>query len=469
MRFEEANPCKECFQTSAHCSDGHRCDIIRKKLRPYHGIRFTADGFDCALPVTIDSHSACSFACCYCFSDNLIGHRESTKKSSGIGQTSLGMLENIFNGTKTVKGDIIRKALKYDNRNKNGYPCPIQVGGVCDPCDNIERNQGWLLKFIKLAIKYEQPVRMSTKGNLFLEDEYLNAMKERPELFWVAFSIISPDDELLPKIDVDAPKPSERIETMQRLSSIGVHTSLRFRPIIAGFSDKTPHFDHAHEVLVDMAADAGAKAISYEVVFMPGMMTQDMNKKWENMENMTGIPYRKLYAGFGKRQACTRPSYLWTESIMHSIRDRARHHHLWIGVSDPVWKQLGEHGCCCGIPKDHPVFGNWQTESATNQLLESRDTGKELHIEDIIPEWTYDVNEEGLVCYPAGPKVRFMGHHKKWAHTLTEVWNNISMERSPMNYFQGALQPIKTDDNGNIIYKYKGLERAYKTPPYWNV
>ena len=469
LRCKTVNTCKECFQTSAHCQDGHSCDIIRKKLRGYAGIRFTADGFDCALPVTIDSHSACSFSCAYCFSDNLMGHRESTQKSSGIGQTSLGMLENIFKGSPSKTGDLFRLALKYDNRNKQGYPCPVQLGGVCDPCDNIERNQGWLLKFMKIAIKYEQPVRMSTKGNIFLQDEYLNVMKERPELFWVAFSIITPDDELLPKIDKQAPVPSERIECMRKLAGIGVHTSLRFRPVMPGISDKTPHYDHAHEVLIDQCAEAGTKAVSYEVVFVPGGMTQEMNDKWEAIEKVTKIPYRKIYASFGKRQSCMRPSYTWTEKIMHSIRDRAHKHHLWVGVSDPVWKQLTEHGCCCGIPNDHPVFGNWERESATNRLLEAKNNGGEMHVEDIIPPWAYKVREEGMVCYNAGPLVRYEGYHKKWAHTLMEVWNNIDKERSPMNYFQGAVQPSRVDEKGNIVYRYVGLERQHKEPPFWNV
>jgi DNA repair photolyase len=472
MRFEDHNTCRECFKTTNHCNDTHRCDLAKTKLRDYGGIRFTADGFDCALPITIDSHSACSYDCVYCFSHNLMGHRESVKTNT-LGQTSLKMLENIFSGkvdasaTRSRSPANYRMGLKYDDR-KNGYPCPVQLGGICDPGDNIERQQGWLLKFMDLAIKYEQPVRMSTKGNIFLEKEYLDKIAERPELFWVAFSIISPDDSLLPQIDRGCPLPSERLECMRKLSSVGVHTSLRFRPILPGISDKTPKYDQAYAVLIEEAANAGAKAISYEVGFVPGAMTKDMTASWEEIESITGIPIRRIYKSFGKTQSCTRPSYLWTEGIMHAIRDEARKHKLWIGVSDPVWKQLGECGCCCGIPKDHPVFGNWQRESATNQLLEARDTGKEIHGDDIIPEWAKYCKEEGMICYQAGPDARHM-NHRMWADTLREVWNNIGMERSPMNYFQGALHPVGLDEKKDIVYKYVGLERKNLKAPYWSV
>ena len=70
---------------------------------------------------------------------------------------------------------------------------------------------------------------------------------------------------------------------------------------------------------------------------------------------------------------------------MHAIKEEALKYGMNIGVSDPVWKQLGETGCCCGIEPDDPVFGNWQEQSATNQLLLARDTGRLIHFEDILP------------------------------------------------------------------------------------
>lgn len=404
-----------------------------------------------------------------CFSDNLLGHRESSQKSDGIGQTSLKMIEGIFSGNGGKNSKLYRKALKYDDLSPNGYPCPVQLGGICDAGDNIERNQGWLLKFIKLAIKYEQPVRMSTKGNIFLDREYLDAIGERPDLFWVAYSIISPDDGLLSQIDKECPPPSERIECMQNLAGVGVTTSLRFRPILPGISDKTPKYDQAYQVLIDEAADAGAKAISYEVGFVPGALTPDMKARWDRIEKVSGVPIREIYKRFGKKQACTRPSYLWTEGIMHAIKERALHHKLWVGVSDPAWKQLTDHGCCCGIPEDHPVFGNWQRTQATNALKIAKDTGDEITLSDITPVWSYEAREDMLSCPATGPSAQYMRHHWMWSHELQRVWNSIDAERSPSNYFQGALLPSRLDSDRNVVYKYVGLQRHYKDAPYWSL
>jgi DNA repair photolyase len=471
MRFERVNPCKECRKRSAHCDTAHQCDIVRQPLRDYSGIRFTADGFDCALPVTIDSHSYCSFGCSYCFSNTIFGHHTTVTKMGAArpGQTSLKKIESIFSGKGGKDAALFRMGLKYHDRNKEGYPCPVQLGGLCDPLDNIERNQGWFLKFVDIAIKYEQPVRISTKGNLFLEEEYLRKMEERPDLFWVAFSTISPDDKILALIEPGTPSATERIQCMANLSSIGVKCSLRFRPLIPGVSDATPDYPEAYKTLIEDAARAGACAISTEVAFVPGAMTRSAREKWAKIEKITNIPLTAIYKSFGSTQSCTRPSYLWTEGIMHAVVDSAHKNRLTVGISDPVWKQLGDTGCCCGILPDDKVFGNWQRASATNRLLEAKHYGREISLEDITPEWSHHVPDDKLVCYNAGPDALFARRHSTWADRLRSIWNDVGKERSPANYFQGAIVPVRVDENKNVVYRYQGLTRAHKPAPYWTV
>lgn len=395
-----------------------------------------------------------------------MGHR--TAQKNEVGQTSLVTLENIFSGKPGKTADLIRKALKYDKRNEHGYPCPVQLGGLCDPTDNIERQQGWLLKFFELCNKYDQPVRISTKGNLFLQKEYLDAISEKSHLYWVAFSIITTDDEKLARIDKGAPSATERLECMKRLSERGVKTSLRFRPLLPGISDSTPKHPKAYKELIERAAEAGAGAISYEVAFVPGMMTKEMRRKWREIEEVSGVPIVQLYKSFGKTQSCMRPAYTWTENIMHAVAEVAKANEMTIGVSDPVWKQLGETGCCCGILPDDPVFGNWQRESATNQLLEAKRTGKELRSSDIIPEWAYYQTKQGMCSANAGPKSIYEGRYYMWADELRDTWNDLTKERGTLSYFQGALVPVRREGE-EIIFKYKGLERKYLDAPYWKV
>jgi len=465
LRFERVNPCGGCGEP---CSDGHRCDPARAKLRRYSGLRFTSDGFDCALPVTIDSHSHCAYGCLYCFSDNLMGHREQTTKP--LGQASLRQVELLFAGEGGKHFDQLRNGLRYDRRNEAGYPCAIQLGAINDPCDHIERQQGWLLEFIKLAVKYRQPVRISTKGTVFHIKEYLDAVAQAPELFWVAFSIITPDDEVIERIDRRAPNTTGRIKAMRMLSDVGVKTALRFRPILPGISDATKAYPKAYRTLIEQAAGAGAVACSYEVGFVPGGMTKELRARWNVLSRVAGVPFEKLYRGFGSNQACMRPPHTWTENIMHAIRDVCHEHNMDVGVSDPLWKQLTDTGCCCGMMPDDPVFGNWEVESATNQLLLAKETGKILGPDDVIPDWARTRRSTGICNPGAGPLKAWITRHEMWADKIRNVWNNPSKQRSPLNYFQGALQPIERQENGDVYYKYVGLERQYpEHVPYWKV
>jgi len=470
MRYERMNPCKECMKHSASCGGENTCKQVRqKKLRPYTGIRFTSDGFDCAFPVSIDVHSVCSFGCLYCFAVNTIQGRVNT--ITPIGEASLSKLEGIFSGkSESKEAQMFRRALKYHDRNENGYPCAVQLGAISDPMDNIERQRGWFLKFAEIVKKYDQPVKISTKGNLFLEKEYLDAVKDKPELFFVTYSIITPDDKVIKEVEPRAPNATERLQCMKNLTDLDVKVGLRLRPMLPGVSDSTPDYPQAYKTLIERSVDAGATAISFECAFVPGRMTEDMQNRWKTLEKIVDKPLVNIYNNFGKNQACMRPPYQWTEQIMHAVYEEAKKHDLVIGVSDPAWKQLTEVGCCCGITEDDPVFGNWQRESATNQLMIARDTGKLLSRHDITPEWASHKSLCGLVNPGVGPTAAYTHRHGTWAEVLSKLWNNPEKERSPLYYFQGALIPVKRDKDGELYYKYQGLKR--KTPentPFWKI
>jgi DNA repair photolyase len=439
-------------------------------MRTYTGIRLTADGFDCALPVTIDSHSVCSYNCSYCFSEQLPGH-QSAQDDITIGETSLKAVEAIFSGGGGVFAERMRKALRYDlvKAGEFQYPCPVQLGGINDPCDGIERQRGWLKQFIPLAIKYQQPVRISTKGTALMEPDYLRLLEKGPELFWVAFSIISPDDELLPKVDVGAPSPSERLAAMKAVTDIGCKASLRFRPIMPGLSDRTPNHDRAYQDLIKGAYDAGARAISAEVAFLPMRFDARQKLRWQRMEKLIDRDLTRIYKSMGKAQTCFRASYKWTEQIMRYVKMCANHYGMTLGVSDPLWKQLTETGCCCGMLPNDKVFGNWERENATNALLMAKETGKPATFDQIVPPWSKDCLMSTMCHLGAGPKTVYDKRHRTWEEYLRSAWYEVKKDRSPLNYFQGALRPRRLDD-GDLVYDYAGLpESGTEDTPHWDL
>lgn len=446
LRYKRVATCVECNG----CATKTNCVEAKKPLdNSYKGIRFSADGFDCALPVSLDSHTMCSYSCIYCFSNFLEGHNIGTAQ---LKEYNLDRLEKLLSGDFSDK-DLINKALYMGLKRGEKQPCPIQLGAINDPFDNIERQQGWALKLPALLKKYNQPCRISTKGNLLSVPEYLDAFSQ-PDLFWVAFSIISIDDDLLAKIDRKAPKPSERIATMKALSQRGVKTSLRFRPIIPNLSDRTAKHPHAWKELIEKCAEAGAKAISMEAIFTPSVIKPEKKKDWDLLEDTLGINLRKIYSvNRIKGGMCNRLNREFAEDIFYGARDLCHKLGMTYASSDPLFKHLNDSGCCCGILPDDPVFGNWQRENATNAVVVARDEGRKVSAMEFIPSWSWVQSMKGM-CFSTNAQ-SMLYTNTKWGEKLRKTWNDLKSNRGILYYLQGMLQPVSVNKEGDVEYTYK--------------
>lgn len=451
LRFQRVNTCQECKS----CSTFTTCIPAKQVLNDeYKGIRFSADGFDCALPVSMDSHTMCSFSCIYCFSNFLEGHNQS---ATMLRQYNLKRLEKVLSGDT---GDPTFKTLHMGLKRGSKQPCPIQLGAINDPFDNIERQQGWALQLPVLLKKYNQPCRISTKGTLLGLPEYLDAFS-LPEIFWVAFSIISIDDDLLAKIDRNAPSATARIATMKKLSERGVKTSLRFRPVMPNLSDRTPAHPKACQELIERCAEAGAGAVSMEAIFTPSVIKPEKKKDWDMLEQILGLPLRQIYQiNRVKGGACNRLRRELAEDMFYTARDVAHKCGMTFASSDPLFKHLNDTGCCCGIKPDDPIFGNWQRENATNVVVEARaNPGKKYTAKDGIPEWSNHQSMKGM-CFATDARSQVMSN-TTWAEKLRKGWNDLKSNRGVLYYLQGILKPVGVDADGDIEYIYDEPIRKY--------
>jgi DNA repair photolyase len=452
-----------CSNCPTACKAGALCAGSRtNELRPYNGIRITNDGNDCALQVVIDSHSHCSYGCAYCFSENSFGHVRG--RDLGLGQTSLREIDAIFTGT-SKRAQRLRRALRYDNLNEKGFPAPVQLGGINDPGDNIERQQGWLLRFIRLMIKRNQPVRISTKGTVLLDPAYQREIAKAPHLFWFLVSIVSPDEELSAKVERWVPPPKERIKVIKAMTELGCFAGLRFRPVIPGMSDATPRYPRAYETLIHWAADAGAKSIEYEILYAPMRFHGEQRKRWDKMERDIGVPVRDAYKKMGRTQASLRPSAAWSEQIVNAIYEVAKSRGMVVGCSEPAWKELNDDGCCCGMLRTHPVFGNWEPRNATAALVNARDSGKLVTLDDVTPEWAHEWRMSEVCNIGAtGPRGAYDKRHLMYSDFIERDWHNGNSVRNPEIYFQGAL---KRDGDGFRFHEQS--RRHPESTPYWTV
>lgn len=469
-KTERPSSCIGC----GDCADSMRCEPYRagKELRSYNGLRITADGFDCALPVAFDTYSACSFGCLYCFSNFLMRDPNRQEayllkaQAGNVGADRLRVLERVLAGedgkVNGIAFSTFREALNLDHKLR----CPLQWGALGDPFDNIERNQRRGLDFIRIVKQHRQPVRVSSKGRLMTEKPWIDELD--PELFWFAWSLITPDDGLLQAVDRWAPNATQRLKAMKTMSKLGYRTSLRFRPAIPGMSDSTPKHPHAYKELIDRAAEAGARAISFEVIFMPGSQSVHIKKLLWQLEERIGHKLVAHYRRTSLAGACLRSSRQWVQDFTLAVVEHARKCGLAIGISDPHFKELNDSVCCCGIAQNDPIFGGFQRHCATGALLKAKKTGKEVGIEDFLPAWASQVKLDSCVCI-AGAKNMWKRLHLTWGDKLRETWNDLQSPRGPLHYFDGVLRPSSRDDAGNIRYKFYPWQRKEVKPFLWKL
>jgi DNA repair photolyase len=459
--------CAGCNNPS--CESAQFCSPWRDKgaLEEYGGsaVRFTADGFDCALPISIDTYNICSFRCLYCFANYLIRdpQRKGAFKVRALKAKDLtAFLEN--------RGSVARSIL--DVVGKDGTPqCAVQWGALGDPFDYIERQVGRSYELMDVFEKYDQAVRISTKGaDVLLDKRYLAKFARRPDLWWIAFSMISIDDAVLERIDKDAPNATQRLKAMKALSDLGIKTSLRLRPIFPGVTDCTPAHPTAWRELLDRAADAGAKAVSMEFTFVPGARPAHVEAMWREINDIVGFDIVKWYDRTSVYGACLRSSRAWKQDLTLAIYEHAKKLGLWFGISDPHFKELNDFGCCCGIPDDERAgrFAGWQRANATCAIVKARDEHCTVSAVDGTPVWADKVKMRDLVCM-SGAQNAMRRATLTWGDKLRGTWNDLRGNRGALHYFDGVLQP-KAVIGADVIYGFVApvLKKNLK-PPVWAI
>lgn len=434
------------------------------------GIRFTSDAMDCALPISIDSHNGCSYSCLYCFAfslqraydKNAAALRRAIKSGTFYHQFPLRSLEKFL--ARESKSVMYRKM----------YPMldsglPVQYGALGDPFDDLEIASGYSLKALELFIKYKVPVRISTKGAIALQDpKYRKVIEKNPENFWFAFSIISNSDEIIKKIDINAPTTSERLKAMKLVTDMGCWSSLRFRPFIPGVSDSYPGEPEAWRTLISRARQAGAMSISFEFIFLNSELTPRQAAMYRLMFRQMGNPNfaEEWKAMSDPRESCLRGTRKWKYEITMKVREHCHNIGMVFGISDPHFKEFNDYGCCCGIAPNHPTHGKWSRRQLTNVILEMKkayDAGKPMKVNylDWAPQWAHETKVQEMISQRDWHNSR-VNIKQTFGDAMRNKWNNPAHPRSPFVYFEGVMRPTGIDKaTQDLVYEYRPWDKDF--------
>ncbi len=186
---------------------------------------------------TFNPYQSCSYNCLYCY---IRGSKYGTNLA-----TSLSVKVNAI--------ELLEKQLK--KRAEKGEYGFIVLSSVTDPYINIEKEYMLTRKALEVILKYKFPVHIITKSTLVERDfdllQEINQQAILPEDLQsklsggtlITFSFSTVDDEIGAIFEPGAPKPSARMETLQRTIQAGFQAGVSLMPLLPFITDTTEHLE----------------------------------------------------------------------------------------------------------------------------------------------------------------------------------------------------------------------------------
>jgi len=207
---------------------------------------------------TLDPYQNCEFGCRYC--------------------------DSTFEKTIYVKinaDQILKKELQTLEKGT------IIVGSVVDPYQKAEENYNITRNLLKTIKQYDFPCHILTKSNLILRDvDVLSKMNNCT----VTLSITTLDQSISDIFEKHVPTAIERLETIKKLSKLGIKTGLAVIPILPFIVEEEL------EYIVKSAEDHRASYILHKYLELKGDQKEIFIRILEGSFPDLVEKYEKLYA-----------------------------------------------------------------------------------------------------------------------------------------------------------------------------
>ncbi|MET0370279.1 MAG: PA0069 family radical SAM protein [Sphingobium sp.] len=198
---------------------------------------------------SINAYRGCEHGCIYCFA----------RPTHAFHDLSPGL---DFETKLFAKPDAAA-LLRVELARRNYIVKPIAMGTNTDPYQPIEKDWGITRSLMEVLVECRHPAFITTKSDRILRDIDLLADLARDRLVSVMLSVTSLDPKVARTLEPRAPHPERRLAAIRALTDAGV-------PVIASISPVIPAItDHEMEALVECAAQAGAREVSYIPVRLP--------------------------------------------------------------------------------------------------------------------------------------------------------------------------------------------------------
>lgn len=180
------------------------------------------------LPYTYDLniYRGCAHDCRYCFAMYTHDYMEDTQ-----------FFDTIY--IKTNICDRLERQLSSPSWKRD----IINLGGITDSYQPIERKQQIMPEILKLLIKYRTPCIISTKSDLILRDFDLIDRLSRITYVNIACTITTLDEGLRKKLEPGGVSSSKRFAVLKAFSGTKVRRGLHMMPLIPYLTDTTENLE----------------------------------------------------------------------------------------------------------------------------------------------------------------------------------------------------------------------------------
>ena len=406
-----------------------------KRRDTYDSPRWSNEFLDCAMPMTFDTYSLCSYKCQYCFSFYQRIHMEDYARNY-VKYVNIDKVKKIF-----LEPESSKFCHYVKNRNV------LQWGGLSEPFDLVDRHFGIKLELMKFFREINYPVAFSTKSVWFVKDKRYADVIKGAKNFHFKWSIITLDEEKARKIERGVPTPMERLKAMGEVASWGTHgVNLRLRPFMLGVSNPS-HLD-----LIRRSVNVGIDAVSTEFFCLEARADLRVKKRYKIMSKVCGFDLYQFYRRNTQGQGYWRLNYEIKRPYMEEMQKLCKDLHIGFFVSDAHHKEKSEWGNCCGIPLTGE-FKNQAQCQFTEALVIAKEKG-EVRFSDITKhKHEYLKNTRVRDVLHSGDMARHF--HKSMYDYMRWAWNHpTEATHSPYRYFSKMMVPTRVDEEGNVVYKF---------------
>ncbi len=198
---------------------------------------------------SINTYRGCEHGCVYCYARPTHAY--------------LGLSPGLDFETELFAKHDAAERLEAAFRKPGYRPAPLQLGGVTDVYQPIERELAITRAVLEVLLAWRHPVQIVTKAAGVLRDLDLLAALAARELVVVDVSVTTLDPDLARRMEPRASAPHRRLDTIAELARAGVPTGVAVAPVVPGLTC------HELERILRAAADAGATTASWVMLRLP--------------------------------------------------------------------------------------------------------------------------------------------------------------------------------------------------------